>query len=284
VDVPHRDASYLAALAEKTAPFVRLERATFAAYLNAHPAGRELLASDTAHDDLAERATELWLACGIAEGSDEAARFFDERYIAPLERTLARMRLDASMLDEVKQLVREKLLVRDGSGASARIEEYAGRGRLAGLVQVVATREALTLLRRGAREVLAGDDDLAEPLVGTTDPGLEMLKAKYREAFRAAFAGAVAALTPKQRNLLRMHLLGGVTLEQLASVNGVHRATIVRWLKEARDGVLAATEASLRLTLGVRADELESLLGLARSRLDVSIERLLRTDDDAEPL
>jgi RNA polymerase sigma-70 factor (ECF subfamily) len=261
--VDHLDPSYLAA--EKTAPAVRLSPATFGAYLAAH--------ADA--DDLAE----LWLACGIAQGSAEAARLFDERYVAPLSQSLARMRLDASMLDEVKQIVREKLLVRDETGR-AKIEEYAGKGRLAGLVQVVATREALTLLRRGAREVLAVDDDLAEPIVGASDPGLEMLKAKYSEAFRAAFAGAVGALTPKQRNLLRMHLLGGVTLEQLASVNGVHRATIVRWLKEARDGVLAATEEALRQTLGVRTDELESLLGLARSRLDVSIERLLMTHDD----
>lgn len=257
---------------------MRLDRLAFTAYVAAHEAGRELSASDPAPDDVRERALELWLACAIAEGNGEAARVFDERYVAPLERTLARMRLDPSVLDEVKQIVREKLLVRDESGR-AKIEEYAGRGRLVGLVQVVATREALTLLRRGAREVPAGDDDLAAPLVGVADPGLEMVKAKYKEAFRAAFAGAVATLTPKQRNLLRMHLLGGVTLEQLASVNGVHRATIVRWLKEARDTVLDKTQAALRAALGVRSDELASLMALAQSRLDVSIERLLLTDD-----
>lgn len=268
--MPHLDASYLAERAARTAPSLRLDPATFIAFLS----GREIAEGE----GLAERLGELWLACGIAQGHAEAARLFDERYVAPLGETLARIRLDAAMLDEVKQIVREKLLVREANGR-ARIEEYAGRGRLAGLVQVVATREALTLLRRSGREVRAVDDDheLAEPLV---DPGLEMLKAKYREAFRTAFESAVSALSPKQRNLLRMHLLGGVTLEQLASVQGVHRATIVRWLKEARDSVLVATEEALRKTLGVRADELESLLGLARSRLDVSIERLLRTTDD----
>lgn len=278
MDDAHRDGSYLAALAEKVAPSVRVDPAAFAAYLRAHEAGRELLVEPAA-EDLAERAVELWLACAIAAGNREAARVFDERYVGPLERTLARMRLEPAMLDEVKQIVREKLLVRDESGR-ARIEEYAGRGRLEGLVQVVATREALTLIRRGAREIPAGDDDLAAPLVGVADPGLEMVKQKYKDAFRGAFAGAVAALTPKQRNLLRMHLLGGVTLEQLASVNGVHRATIVRWLKEARDTVLEKTQAALRSTLGVQTDELASLMALAQSRLDVSIERLLLNDDE----
>jgi RNA polymerase sigma-70 factor (ECF subfamily) len=104
---------------------------------------------------------------------------------------------------------------------------------------------------------------------------MEALKAKYRAAFRAAFAEAVASLAPKERNLLRMHLLGGVTLEQLASVHGVHRASIVRWLKDAREAVLSKTKAALARTLDVRADELESLHALAESRLDASIERLL---------
>lgn len=278
MDDAHHDGAYLAALAERRAPSVRLDRAAFATYLAAHEAGRELRAEA---EDAGERATELWLAFGITQGNAEAARVFDERYVAPLERTLSPMRLEPAVLDEVKQAVREKLLVRDASGR-ARIEEYAGRGRLEGLVQVVATREALTLLRRGAREtpLVVRDEELAAPLVGASDPGLEMLKESYREAFRAAFAGAVAALTPKQRNLLRLHLLGSVTLEQLASMEGVHRATIVRWLKEARDLVLEATHAALRRTLGVRADELASLMALAESRLDVSIERLLVNDDD----
>ena len=275
-----RTIAALTDFAEAAHPSLRGRRSAFARYLDAHDAGRALVA-DADAAGAAERAAELLLACAIAQGDDEAARVFDDTYVEPLARTLGRMRLTPSELDEVKQLVREKLLVR-GANGRARVEEYAGRGRLTGLVQVVATREALTLLRRAKREIVASDDDLAEPVVGARDPGTAMLVGRYKETFRAAFADAVGRLTPRERTLLRMHLLGGVTLEQLASIHGVNRATIVRWLRDAREQVLAHTTAHLRAALHVRADELESLMGLAQSRLDVSIERLLMTRDDGD--
>ena len=148
-------------------------------------------------------------------------RVFEQRYVTPLETTLARMRLDPSMLDEVKQIVREKLLVRAEGQASARIDEYAGRGRLAGLVQVVATREALTLLRRGAREVQRDED-----LVGEIDPGLEMLKAKYNDAFKTAFAGAVSALTPSEQAQVMTALGGSGVPDTIVFGSGVTTVTL----------------------------------------------------------
>lgn len=257
----------LCEVAEASFPTVRIARDVFARYLASHAAGAE--PSD-------EGVRELWLACGIRAGNAEAIRAFEERYVRGLDRALARMRLAASEIDELKQLVRQKLLV-PGEDGAARVEEYAGRGRLAGLVQVAATREALTLLRRAKRDVPLAEDALAAP--GAWDPGMEMLKGKTREAFREAFARAVSALEPRQRNLLRLHLLGGVTLEQLAEVYSVHRATIVRWLAGAREAVLSATKAGMRDALAIEGDELESLMGDVQSRLDVSIERLLATRD-----
>lgn len=272
----------LAVLAAEACPGVRVSRDAFGTWLEAREAGRALLdaaSSDETEEALRARAAELLLACAIGAGDAAAVRLFDERYVAPLGTTLGRMRLGDAELDEVKQLVRAKLLVREPNGV-ARVEEYAGQGRMAGLVQVVATREALTLLRRGRREEERASEDVEMDLAGPMDPGLDALKAKYRSAFRAAFAEAVGTLTPKERNLLRMHLLGGVTLEQLATVHGVHRASIVRWLKDARDAVLERTRAALGKTMGVRADELSSLHALAESRLDASIERLLMTQGD----
>lgn len=275
----------LCGLAEAALPDLPLPRGAFGEWLAQHEAGRELLAAPAADETTTGRVTELWLACAIGRGDEGAARVFDQRYVAPLDVTLARMKLAPAELDEVKQLVRAKLLVRapDDRGAMrARVEEYAGRGRLAGLVQVAATREALTLLRGARRHAPPDDDELRDPVLGEADPALEGLKAKYRVAFRQAFAQAVAGLTAKQRNLLRLHFLGGVTLEQLAAMEGVHRATIVRWLREAREAALEATRAALGRTLGVRPDELASLHALAASRLDASLERVLRTGDEGE--
>jgi len=102
-----------------------------------------------------------------------------------------------------------------------------------------------------------------------------MLKGRARESFRLAFETAVRSLEPRQRSLLRLHLIGGVTLEQLASMYNVHRATVVRWLAAARAELLEKTKQGIARDLEVGGAELESLMDTIQSRLDVSVERLL---------
>ncbi|MCA9611101.1 MAG: sigma-70 family RNA polymerase sigma factor, partial [Myxococcales bacterium] len=100
---------------------------------------------------------------------------------------------------------------------------------------------------------------------------------RYRGVFREAFEEAVGALSPRERNLLRLHFLRRVTLESLAELYGVHRATIVRHLAKIRERLDAATQAALRDRLGADKREVESVMDLIRSRFDVSVERMLRT-------
>jgi len=219
-------------------------------------------------------ADELALVAGLRTGSADAHRVFEARYLAPLGGSLGGLRLGDAELDEVKQRTREKLLVPDTSGV-LRVEAYAGRGRLGGLVRVVATREAISLRRRSAREVGLEGGALAEPLARSWDPGIEILKGEAREAFVAAFEAAVRGLTSRDRTLLRLHLLGGVTLEKLAEMYGVHRATVVRWLAAARQTVLDETRRGLSASLQIRGPELESLMDAVRQSLDVSVERML---------
>lgn len=245
---------------------LRLDLDAFVDYVAKHSA---VASSD-------EPLIELCLAFALRQRVPEASRIFEARYLEPLGTRLSRLRLSPAELDEVKQRTREKLLVATEAGA-LRIEEYAGQGRLAGLIQVVATREALTLFRAARREAPLADD----ALIGVDfDPGLEMLKGEAREAFRVAFEQAVRSLEPRERNLLRLHLLGGVTLEQLAKLHGVHRATVVRWLAAAREQLLARTRSALGSALGIQGQELESVMGAIQSRLDVSVERVLARSHD----
>jgi len=259
------------ALCERAAslvPDVELARDRFAAWLESRA-----ISADIEDAALAEH----WLVCALGEGRADAERFFESRYLASLERVLGRMRLSDAELDEVKQLVRAKLLVADATG-KRKIEEYAGQGRLSGLISVVATREAIGLRRRTRRDDPLDDEKLGPGSAPFWDPGVEMLKGRAREAFRGAFEKAIRTLEPRQRNLLRLHLLGGVTLEQLATMYNVHRATIVRWLGAARAEVLERTKQAVADDLNVRGTELESLMQTIQSRLDVSVERVLASD------
>ena len=275
------DWAKLCARVEGMFPGVALDRERFSAYVVRHPAGSAALASDEI-----EALSELYLAAALRDHHAAAAVHFDARYLEPLGARLSRMGLSAAELDEVKQRTREKLLV-GVEGSPLKIEEYAGRGRLAGLVQVVATREALSAFRKTKRERPLDDGELADPVAERWDPGMEMLKGRTREAFREAFEHAVRALEPRERNLLRLHLVGGVTLEQLAKFYSVHRATVVRWLAAARASVLDRTKSELGEKLGFGGSELESVMNDVQSRLDLSVERLLQSrvslDEAAEP-
>lgn len=179
---------------------------------------------------------ELHLAIACARGDARAIAAFERAYLEVVPVALAGMKLPAATVEDVRAIVRDKLLL----GEPPRILEYAGRGRLRGLIQVTATRAAIDRIRSTAREVeLPADRALAAP----GDVELSLIKAQYRAAFVTAFTRAIAEAPRRDRNLLRLHFLGGVTLDKLAQMHDVHRATVVRWLAAAREAVLAATRA-----------------------------------------
>jgi RNA polymerase sigma-70 factor, ECF subfamily len=218
----------------------------------------------------AAAAIEIHLALACARGDNAAVAAFDRAYLEVVPQALAGMKLPAATVEDVRSIVRDKLLLGDGD-KPPRVVEYAGRGRLRGLVQVTATRTAIDRIRLEEREAELPARELAAP----TDVALSLIKAQYREAFSAGFAQAVAAASRRDRNLLRLHFLGGVTLEQLAQMYNVHRATIVRWLAAAREAVFAATREHVATQIAAPVDELDEMFDLVKSRVELSVERLL---------
>ena len=208
---------------------------------------------------------DLYLACACATGAPAALAAFDRTIVRDVPRFVDRFRAGAAFADEVAQLLREKLLV----GSPPKIADYAGRGPLRAWVRVAATRLALDLLReRGAAPPAELDD--AHAIDPGGGPALDLLKARYRDRFQAALEAAIAALTPKQRTLLRMHHVDGYSLDRLATIQRVHRATIARWLADARDEIVTRTQEQL----GDDSD-FDSVVALVRSQLDLSVSRVL---------
>lgn len=216
---------------------------------------------------------EAEFARAVVRGEPAAVQRFERVHLGALDGALAHMKLDADALDEVKQRVRERLLLAEPP-QPARLESYAGQGKLEGLVVVTASRIALDLLR--ARKAPARESSALEQLADEgADPLLAAMKSAARSGFREAFSKAIEGLAPRDRALLKLHLLRGVTLEALATMYGVHRATVVRWLADARAKVVADTRRTLANT--VRSGELDETIALIESQLDASIERLFRT-------
>jgi RNA polymerase sigma-70 factor (ECF subfamily) len=220
-------------------------------------------------------AADLYLACACARGDARALAAFEARYFAELPAYLSRFDANAAFIDEVRQVLRAKLFVAE-AGSAPKIAEYSGRGALASWVRIVALRQA-TEMRRDPRARLVRDsEEDARALGPTPDPELSFIKRRYKGAFEDALRDALSALDSEQRTLLRLHFVDGLNVDKLGAMHKVHRATAARWVAAARDALLAGVRARLRERLRLRGSELDSLLALVRSRIDVTLSGLLR--------
>jgi RNA polymerase sigma-70 factor (ECF subfamily) len=67
-----------------------------------------------------------------------------------------------------------------------------------------------------------------------------------------------------------MHYLDGATIDEIAAVYEVHRSSAARWIAESRAAILEHTRRLLQERLKGTASEIESILRLVDSRLDIS--------------
>jgi RNA polymerase sigma-70 factor (ECF subfamily) len=118
--------------------------------------------------------------------------------------------------------------------------------------------------------------EAAELLPAADDPELEYLRTQYVSEFKRALGDAFDLLPMRERNLLRQHYLDGLTIEAVARLHRVHRATAARWLADAREVVLVNVRKQMRLRCSLSDVELESLVSAVRDRFDLSISRVLR--------
>jgi RNA polymerase sigma-70 factor (ECF subfamily) len=222
-----------------------------------------------------DRAAELYLACACARGDGAAIALFDNRYRREVDLALSRLARSEDALSELRQALYAQLFVGE-PGRRPKILEFGGRGELRGWVRVTAVRLALKQRRRDAREVPVEDDALADLAVAdAAAPEIPLLRSRFRAPFSASFRAALAALPPRDQNLLRQHHLDGVSLEALARLHGVHRATAARWLARARDALLVATKAGLMKEAALSRSECRSVMRLVQADLDLTLRRLL---------
>jgi RNA polymerase sigma-70 factor (ECF subfamily) len=139
---------------------------------------------------------------------------------------------------------------------------------------VAAIRAALDLkAKRGGEPMPTAD--VGETLGADDDAEVKLLRARYLGDFQAALDEALGRLTPKDRTLLRHHIVDAMNVDQLAAIHSVHRVTMWRWLSAARARVLDEVRRILGQRLHLPADELTSLMRGLRSQLRVSVARAL---------
>ena len=220
---------------------------------------------------LAEQLTwcldDLYLACACCAG-DRAAVVAAERELVPVI-DAALTTWDSTVRDETRQKLRAALLV-DHASRGPLLAQYTGRGKLTRWIRVIATREAGKTRRADLAQMPVDDDALFDAVVPPTDPRLSAIRRDAATVFKVAFLAALGELERRERTVLRLHVSDGLSIDEIAPIFDVHRATIARWIAAAKDAVLAGTRKRLMKDLKIDGDEVDSLIRLVGSRIELA--------------
>jgi RNA polymerase sigma-70 factor (ECF subfamily) len=122
------------------------------------------------------------------------------------------------------------------------------------------------------------DDDAIAPEIAPDDPELDHIRAAHATEFEEAFRAAMASLSTKERNVLRLRYLDGVNIDgigRIGRIYGTHRATAARWISGACDKLLVETRRLLVERFGVASSQVDSLMRLFQSEFEMSLSMLV---------
>jgi RNA polymerase sigma-70 factor, ECF subfamily len=248
-------------------PAIAVDPTVFAQYVTARLSPDDV---DTQH------AGALYLSVACASGDRRAIALLDERYIAPLVSALPAF-AHPPVADDVVQLVRLRFLIGE-HGRPPKIGDFDGRASLATWLRVAAVRIAISLHRKHHRETASDDiDAVAE----APDPELALLQQQYGTAFRAAFRSAFVSLSPRERNLIRHHIIDRIGIDGIAALYGVHRATAARRLSQARTILIKRLRRELQDRLQLDRTQLAGVLAVLQGKLELSVRLFLTPSRDA---
>jgi RNA polymerase sigma-70 factor (ECF subfamily) len=271
---PAREGQWARLYAEGRAawPDLDLARAAFVAHVDRH-VGRGSAELAGLH------AADFYLACACHLRLPGASAALQARHGAELEAVLKSRNVPPAHRDDLRQALWEKLLV-GRPDAPAKIGDYAGRGPLGGWLRVAAVRMALNFREQARADRLVPEPELDEARhPASPDPELSFLKSQYRREVEQALRDALAGLEADERNVLRLYFLDRLSIDRIAAVYGIHRATAARWVARGREALLRGTQALLERQLKVERAEVDSILGLVRSQLELSMSGLFRAPE-----
>ncbi len=224
---------------------------------------------------------DLVLCCACLAGDPEALRLFERETLHIARAAIAHVRREREFLQETQQEVWDKLFRRP----NPKIAKYKGRGSLQAWIRVTASRAAVDRCR-ALGVTTTRETELTERLAALS-PGVEILlsRARYGAAFQSALQKAVAALSPQDRNALRMHVCGHCSIDEIGRAYGVHRATAARWLERARSAIREGVRGHLlRGGIKLTDSEYSSIARGIASELELGLSvSILQTPEPTVP-
>ncbi len=216
---------------------------------------------------------DIYLAIAAVAGDTAAIAACEQIGRREVEFAASRLRATPSQAEETRSELGRLMFTAEGDRACA-IAGFTGRGDLRGYARVIVARALARRMQRDRREVTL-DDQVMDAFAPTAAPEIALLREQYRPQVDAALRACIAALSDRHRAVLRYHLIEGWSIDQLGERYGVHRATAARWLTAAREDLGARIRAELADKLAIPESQVDSIVALVTSRIEVSVERLL---------
>ncbi|HUB09247.1 MAG TPA: sigma factor-like helix-turn-helix DNA-binding protein [Myxococcales bacterium] len=215
---------------------------------------------------------DLYLCHACLAGSPGAIEAFERTHFSNLPSHLSQLSPTSDFVGEVGQTLRAKLFVADRRGEKG-VAAYTGRGPLGAWFRVTALNTALKLLREEMKHLRGGGGAPAVP--APADPERALIRARTRAELEETLRSVLAQAPTRERALLKMHFVNGSTLEELAQIFKVHRATVARWIAGARQSVLRETQRRMVERFKLSPSELSSAFRITRSEWTLSLEKTL---------
>lgn len=276
--IPDEIISSLIAKAEAEHPDVPVPRERFAALLArcVNASGSQPLEPSQLH------VADLYLACGYGLGIETAQSRVESQHFSRIKRRLDRMKVPPSNTAEILQELRCRLVEMNEPGFSG--AAYSGRGSLGGWLFIAAVRIADRRSERTQHELTEHDGalDAADRLLSVIDPEMEHRVQSYKATFEAAMHEGLAALSRRERNLLRFHFLERLSIDRLAEIYQVHRATAARWVLRAQQHLAEEARSRFIARIPTAENSMPRLLELIRSKLDLSLSGILQRTAEPE--
>jgi len=219
-------------------------------------------AADPAALDGPHRGDLLWAwACLACDRAALAA--LEAGPILGARNHLRSMNLDPSIIDDATQRALARLVT-----DRAALATYRGRGPLQSFVRTIVVRYAI----EEQRDVPRTDELTAMFAVPSPDPELEYMRTLYADHLAAAFREAWGRLGAHERFLLALQLHEGMTIDDLARVYSIHRASAARRAAAARSSLLAHIRGCLRERIAITDETLDSILRIVTTSVRLPID------------
>ncbi|MFZ5439835.1 MAG: RNA polymerase sigma factor [Myxococcota bacterium] len=216
------------------------------------------------------RVDEVCIAQAALAGDATALERLERDYLSQVAPAIARLDPAPPFVEDQLQQLRARMLV--GEGGRQRLDDFDGRGSLAGFLRASGVRLALNARRGVAPSVSA---DVLEAELATSNPEFEAFVAQHGGQLTLTLREVLSALPEEDRRLLRLAVIEGHTTRELGLALGVSHATVARRLQQTYAKVLQDTRRRLAVATGLSEHSMDSFIGALREHVELSMSALL---------